>query len=98
VFFEYIRNSQLRSLHLTKVDVSSQFATLLTCVKVARNLTELRLAEIPIQIEHRLDRLKAFMDADKLKSLQLWSNKMANIEFLTAVAENKIIAELELID
>ncbi len=48
VFFDFIKNSKLKVLHLTRIEVSSQFATLLNSIRIARHIRELKLAEIPI--------------------------------------------------
>jgi len=100
MFFEFIKTSRLRSLSLTKIEVSSQFATLLNTVRISHTIREFKLAEIPIQIEHRIDRLKAFLDdsAHVLQKLTLQSNKMNSLDFLQAIPDNCNLQILEIID
>jgi hypothetical protein len=99
VFFEFIKTSNLRVLHLIKIEASSQFATLLKSIRMSRNIRELKLADIPIQIEHRFDRLKAYLDssANILKRLSLQTNKLNSLDFLANMQELNL-EQLEVID
>ena len=59
LFLEFLRTAPcLLSLHLERVEVSSQFVNLLAAFQQSGTLQELQLATIPITIEYRLERLQ----------------------------------------
>lgn len=73
---------------------------MLNSIRVARHIRELKLADIPIQNDHRIDRLKAFLDSstNSLQRLILQSNKLVSLDWLTQVTDNRNLQELEVID
>ena len=57
------------------------------------------MATIPITIEYRIERLQNLIQkCYKLKKLSLIKNKLANLNFLTLIYQNKTLQELEIIN
>ena len=100
LFLEFLRSSpNLRSFHIERVDLSSQFIRLLSAISSSETLQELKIASIPITIEYRLERLQnMFKKAYNLKKVILQKNKLVNLNFLSLIYQNKTLLELELIN
>ena len=66
----------------------------------SETLIDLRLANIPIQNSaYRLEKLAEFIvNAYKMHKCVLESNKLANVDFLSLMYQNRSLLELELID
>jgi hypothetical protein len=72
---------------------------MLNAIQASGSIIELKLTDIPIQIDYRLDRLKSFLQSrSNIRVLILKSNKFTNLDFLNTICRNKTILELHLID
>ena len=101
IFIEFLKNApSLSSLHLDSVEVSNQFANILKAFRLSETLIDLKLANIPIQNSaYRLEKLADFVvNAYKMHKCVLESNKLANVDFLSLMHQNRSLLELELID
>ena len=80
--------------------LSNQFASVLKAFRQSETLTELRLANIPIQNSvSRLEKLQDFIvNAYKMHRCSLETNKLAHVDFLSLMYLNRSLLELELID
>lgn len=101
MFIEFLKNApNLQALCLDSVEVSNQFANILKAFRHSETLSELRLANIPIQNSaYRLEKLQDFIvNAYKMHKCSLEVNKLANVDFLSLMYLNRSLLELELID
>ena len=101
IFIEFLKNAPcLSSLYLDSVEVSNQFTNILKAFRHSESLVDLKLANIPIQNSaFRLDKLAEFVvNAYKMHKCVLETNKLANVEFLSQMYQNRSLQELELID
>lgn len=101
IFIDYLKQAPaLQALNLDSVDVCNQFANILKAVRHSDTITELRLANIPIQSStYRVEKLADFMvNAYKMHKVVLETNKLEDVDFLSLMHQNRSLLELELID